>query len=57
MSGNYFEDDNWGDDEYTHSKYDHEWKECKRCNQRVYMSTDHGICDQCANSMERGWEY
>ena len=59
MSGNYYDDDGLheGDRYVGPSKYDSEWKDCKRCYQRVYMSTDHGICDACANAMERGGEY
>ena len=59
MSGNYYDEDgSYENDEYVGSnKYDHEWKDCKRCYERVYISTDHGICDMCANAMESGWEY
>jgi hypothetical protein len=59
MSGTYYDDDGLheGDRYVGPSKYDSEWKDCKRCYQRVYMSTDHGICDACANAMERGGEY
>ena len=58
MSGNYYDDEGYLGDHYVGpTKYDHEWKDCKRCYQRVYMSTDHGVCDMCANAMERGEEY
>jgi hypothetical protein len=33
------------------------WKDCKRCYARVYMLTDHGICDTCADAAERGVEW
>ena len=57
MSGNYYDDNYHGDEYIGHSKYDYEFKECKRCGQTLDMRTDHGICDSCANAMERGWEY
>jgi len=40
-----------------HSKYDYVVKACKRCDNEVEMSSDHGICDSCASQAERGWEY
>ena len=49
---------NYHGDEYVgQSKYQYVLKECKRCSQKVDMSSDHAICDSCANAMERGWEY
>ena len=59
MSGNYYDgDDMYCGDEYVGpSKYEHVVKTCKRCDCEVEMSSDHGICDSCANQMERGWEY
>ncbi len=57
MSGNYYDDDYYGDEYIGHSKYERVLKECKRCGQTVDMSSDHGICDSCASQIERGWEY
>ncbi len=59
MSSNYYhDDDHYEGDEYTGpSKYGYTVKLCKRCYTQQYMSTDHGICDACANAMERGQEY
>ena len=59
MSSNYSDSEGLyrGDEYVGPSKYDHVWKDCKRCYQRVYMSTDHGVCDMCANASERGEEY
>lgn len=57
MSSNYYEDDYHGDEYVGQSKYQYVLKECKRCGQKVDMSSDHAICDSCANAMERGWEY
>ncbi len=59
MSGNYYDEGEyyhyWGG--HGQSKYDYVLKECKTCGQKVDMSSDHAICDSCANAMERGWEY
>ena len=58
MSGNYHYDDRFeGDDYVGPSKYDYVIKICKRCDNEVEMSSDHGICDSCASQAERGWEY
>ena len=43
--------------EEFYSKYDYVVKTCKRCDNEVEMSSDHGICDSCASQAERGWEY
>jgi len=32
-------------------------KQCRMCDCKVEMSTDHGVCDSCANQMERGGEW
>ena len=57
MSSNYYEDDYHGDEYVGQSKYQYVLKECKRCGQKVDMSSDHAICNSCADAMERGWEY
>ena len=57
MSSNYYYDDYCGDEYVSPSKYERVVKTCKRCDREVEMSSDHGICDSCANQMERGWEY
>jgi len=59
MSSNYYDDDGLheGDRYVGPSKYDYVWKDCKRCYARVYMLTDHGICDTCADAAERGVEW
>ena len=44
-------------EEFYSSKYDYVVKTCKRCDNEVEMSSDHGICDSCASQAERGWEY
>jgi len=56
MSGDYYDDERG--DYYNHqSKYNHVVKTCKRCDRKVEMSSDHGVCDSCASDMERGVEY
>ena len=57
MSSNYYDDRFEGDDYVGPSKYDYVIKICKRCDNEVEMSSDHGICDSCASQAERGWEY
>ena len=57
MSGNYYDDRFEGDDYVGPNKYDYVIKICKRCDNEVEMSSDHGICGSCASEMERGWEY
>ena len=52
------EDDYWAGDDYVGpSKYDRVVKTCRRCDRKVEMSSDHGVCGSCANEMERGLEY
>ena len=53
----YYYDDDYGDEYIGHSKYERVLKECKQCGQTVDMSSDHAICDSCADQIERGWEY
>ena len=59
MENDYWRDSRERDEYYNNhaSKYSHVLKECKRCGQQVDMSSDHAICDGCANAAERGWEY
>ena len=57
MSGNYYDDHFEGDGYVGPSKYDYVIKICKRCDNEVEMSSDHGICDSCASQMERGVEW
>ena len=58
MSGNYYDDEGYLGDYYVgQGKYDYVLKECKRGGQKVDMSSDHAICNSCADAMERGWEY
>jgi len=57
MSSNYYDDRFEGDDYVGPSRYDYVIKICKRCDNEVEMSSDHGICDSCASQAERGWEY
>ena len=33
------------------------WKTCKRCERRVKLRPDYGICNSCADAMERGMDY
>ena len=33
------------------------WKTCQRCERRVKLRKDYGICNSCADAMERGMDY
>jgi hypothetical protein len=58
-------DDNFGhyeiqdeDDVAFYHKVQREsvWKNCQRCDRRVKLRPDYGICNSCADKAERGWE-
>jgi len=33
------------------------WKKCSRCGKRVKIRPDYGICNSCADAIERGMDY
>jgi rRNA maturation endonuclease Nob1 len=33
------------------------WKICKKCGRRVKLRPDYGICNSCADAMERGMDF
>lgn len=45
------------DDIRVESKYATVVKTCRMCDQEVSMSSDHGVCDNCASRMERGEQW
>jgi len=59
-------DDNYGhwdiNDEddlafYKRVQKENVWKTCERCGARVKLRPDYGICNTCADAIERGFEY
>ena len=63
MPGRTYIDDNFGaydidSDEdiawYHHVQSESVWKICKACNKRVKLRPDYGICNSCAEVLERG---
>ena len=58
-----FADDNFGvysiEDEdglnfYHEVQRESVWKNCNACNRRVKLRPDYGICNACAETLERG---
>jgi hypothetical protein len=33
------------------------WKECQKCGRRVKLRPEYGICNSCADAMERGMDF
>jgi hypothetical protein len=33
------------------------WKECQKCGRRVKLRPEYGICNTCADAMERGMDF
>jgi hypothetical protein len=33
------------------------WKNCGRCGERVKLRRDYGICNSCADKIERGYDW
>jgi len=63
MPGRIYADDNFGvyhiEDEYDLDFYhqvqsESVWKNCDACGQRVKLRPDYGICNSCAEILERG---
>ena len=62
---NYY-DDNFGhyeindqeDIEFYHKmQKESEWKNCKQCERRVFISYRYAICNDCADAQERGHQF
>ena len=63
MSGRIYADDNFGvydvEDEddlafYHEMQAESVWKRCSACRRRVKLRPSYGICNNCAEIMERG---
>ena len=63
MPGRIYADDNFGiyhiEDEYDLDFYhqvqsESVWKNCAACGQSVKLRPDYGICNSCAEILERG---
>ena len=33
------------------------WKTCQKCSRRVKLRPEYGICNSCADAMERGMDF
>jgi Neuraminidase (sialidase) len=66
MSRSYYDDNfgHWHDmDDADNVEFYHEtqrksvWKRCQRCGNRVKIKPEYGICNSCADAIERGGDY
>lgn len=44
-------------DFYHRVQKDSIWKKCEKCNRRVKLRRDYGICNSCADKIEKGWDF